>query len=414
MKKLTLVLSIMIALVGLNANAAIYIVGDGPLGGWTYNGGNEMFDQGNGNYTYSMTIAEDAASATVYFVFADGQGTDWSDFNDNFRIGPDSGNQEVTAGTWINTQRAYGDHGAYFFQGTKGQTYTISFDASNNQFKVDGYVEPIVIAVRGDVDGDNNVNISDVTALTDLLLKNQTAPATADCNLDGSVGIGDVTALIDYLLKGSWPVPEMVYTIAGVESVFGSNWDPTDENNNMVKGADGVYTWSKTGVALTDNFEFKVVGNHDWSVYEWPMGMNNNYVAEVAEEGMYDIVITFDPEAEEADRITCTMTKTGNIEHVYTVVGTYNLFGEDWDPYFEPNNMVKGDDGIYRLTKEGWFQEGTEIFFKVVQDHSYTHSWPAENFQIGVYKTGAFSYEIVFNPYNNDEDKVHVIITEIF
>ena len=35
MKRLTLILSIMIALVGMNANAAIYIVGDGPLGGWT-------------------------------------------------------------------------------------------------------------------------------------------------------------------------------------------------------------------------------------------------------------------------------------------------------------------------------------------------------------------------------------------
>ncbi len=76
--------------------------------------------------------------------------------------------------------------------------------------------------------------------------------------------------------------------------------------------------------------------------------------------------------------------------------------------------MVKGDDGIYRLNKAGWFQEGTDIRFKVVEDHDWAHSWPAEDFAIGVYKTGAFNFEIVFNPYNNDEDKVHVVITEIF
>ena len=62
-------------------------------------------------------------------------------------------------------------------------------------------------ALRGDVNGDGNVNISDVTTLIDYLLSgnaigvNQTA---ADCNQDSLVNISDVTALIDYLLSGSW------------------------------------------------------------------------------------------------------------------------------------------------------------------------------------------------------------------
>ena len=43
-----------------------------------------------------------------------------------------------------------------------------------------------------------------------------------------------------------------------------------------------------------------------------------------------------------------------------------------------------------------------------------TVTWPVEDFPIGVYKTGAFNFEIVFNPFNNDEDKVHVVITEVF
>ena len=59
-------------------------------------------------------------------------------------------------------------------------------------------------AIRGDVNGDSSVNISDVTALIDILLSGETAPQSADCNQDGSINISDVTALIDYLLSGSW------------------------------------------------------------------------------------------------------------------------------------------------------------------------------------------------------------------
>ena len=58
---------------------------------------------------------------------------------------------------------------------------------------------------RGDVNGDGNVTISDVTALIDLLLGGGTInnPA-ADCNGDSNVTISDVTALIDFLLGGTW------------------------------------------------------------------------------------------------------------------------------------------------------------------------------------------------------------------
>ncbi len=390
----------MISLIAFNANAAIYIVGQDPFGDWQPDAGVEMTYE-NGIYTYKATL-----SGNVWFVFGTQLDADWDVFNANYRIGPINGDMTVVAGVEYNTQMAAGNNGAYCLKGT-GDEYTITFDETNMKFKIEG-------GTRGDVDGDSNVNISDATALINILLENQAAPTAADCDHDGKVNISDVTCLINFLLSGTWPAHEMVFTVAGAESVFGSNWDPTDNNNNMVKGDDGIYHLTKTGVALTENFEFKVVGDHNWSIYEWPIGEGNNYVATVAEEGIYTIDITFDPEAEEANRITCTLTKTGDIEHVYTVVGTPNLFEADWDPYYPGNEMVKGADGIYRLNKAGWFQEGTDIRFKVVQDHSYTHSWPAEDFSIGVYKTGAFNYEIVFNPYNNDEDKVHVVITEVF
>ena len=61
--------------------------------------------------------------------------------------------------------------------------------------------------IKGDVDGDGNVNIADVTALIDYLLSGNVSGinvSAADCNLDGKVNISDVTSLIDYLLSGTW------------------------------------------------------------------------------------------------------------------------------------------------------------------------------------------------------------------
>ena len=66
---------------------------------------------------------------------------------------------------------------------------------------------PKQTALRGDVNGDSSVNISDVTTLIDYLLSgnaNGVNLTAADCNQDSSVNISDVTTLIDYLLSGTW------------------------------------------------------------------------------------------------------------------------------------------------------------------------------------------------------------------
>ncbi len=62
-------------------------------------------------------------------------------------------------------------------------------------------------AMRGDIDGDNLVNINDVTALISYLLSNDATginPQATDCDGDGKSNINDVTALISYLLSKSW------------------------------------------------------------------------------------------------------------------------------------------------------------------------------------------------------------------
>ncbi len=61
-------------------------------------------------------------------------------------------------------------------------------------------------SLRGDVNGDGNVNVADVTALISLVLEGNATAAShpaADVNEDGVVNIGDVTTLISLVLSNN-------------------------------------------------------------------------------------------------------------------------------------------------------------------------------------------------------------------
>ena len=132
-KTFTLLLTLAVALMSLQASAAMYIVGGAPFGGWKPAHGVAMNAQADGTYQYTATISGD-----VYFVFADGlvaSDDDWSTFNSSYRYGPSAGDQEVpTNGSWTSTQKA-GDHGAYYFTGD-GSSYVFTFDTTSKRFKI--------------------------------------------------------------------------------------------------------------------------------------------------------------------------------------------------------------------------------------------------------------------------------------
>ena len=56
--------------------------------------------------------------------------------------------------------------------------------------------------IPGDVNGDNTLSITDVTALINLLLEGDYMNDAADANGDGTISITDVTTLINRLLSG--------------------------------------------------------------------------------------------------------------------------------------------------------------------------------------------------------------------
>ena len=62
-------------------------------------------------------------------------------------------------------------------------------------------------ALRGDVNGDGEIGISDVNAVIDMILTSNTG-AAGDVDGDGEVGISDVNAVIDLILNGAEPVDD--------------------------------------------------------------------------------------------------------------------------------------------------------------------------------------------------------------
>lgn len=124
------------------------------------------------------------------------------------------------AGMFVSTNES--NYLVRFFNEASGASsdfMTVRYDYQNNQFRIINYssdnqqrvwlyklvpeepVEPEVLP--GDVNGDGEVNIKDVSALIDYLLTGDTEGvnlANADMSQDHEVSIKDVSALIDFLL----------------------------------------------------------------------------------------------------------------------------------------------------------------------------------------------------------------------
>ena len=132
----------------MTAAGTVYINGDGALGSFAYAPDKAMTYTDNGIYTYTATVTD--PFEYINFVFASGQGEDWTDFNNHYRIGPSNGSQNYVINSgYTATQMAGGDNGSYRVRAAAG-TVTFYFDALNMQFKVEGTEAPVTYYVVGD------------------------------------------------------------------------------------------------------------------------------------------------------------------------------------------------------------------------------------------------------------------------
>ena len=133
-----------------------YVTGDNGLGlgGFTCVPTLELTDaDGDGIFTYTTTATADG---TYSFVFANGKGansSDWSNFNDNYRIGPTNGNTQIAINApFQQTQLSGGDHGAYQITVAAGPV-TFYINHSDMTFRIEA--TELTIPVNYYVKGDN-------------------------------------------------------------------------------------------------------------------------------------------------------------------------------------------------------------------------------------------------------------------
>ena len=178
--------------------AKVYMLG-GDDQGWDPTKGTE-FTYDAENDVYTATITFPAENNYFGFTTALAENNDdggWA-YIEPFRFGAVSegdywytGEEDFISLTWDE----------YHAIRIAGGEYNMTVDLNDMKLFIEK-VQPDFI--RGDVDGDTSVTISDVTALIDILLSGAEAPAAADCDGDTNVSISDVTALIDFLLSGNW------------------------------------------------------------------------------------------------------------------------------------------------------------------------------------------------------------------
>ena len=86
------------------------------------------------------------------------------------------------------------------------------------------------------------------------------------------------------------------WTIAGANDLLGSNWDVSDENNDMTQQDANVWTLTKTVTLVADvEYAYKVVKDHSWDVnYGKDRAANgSNVILTVGESGNYEVTFTF-------------------------------------------------------------------------------------------------------------------------
>ncbi len=124
-KTITLSIVALLAMIGLKAQAAMYLVGDG-FNGWTTTGNVEMTDDGDGMYSWSGNLV----AGSSFALFRDTE--DWGS-----QRGPAAGDGSAPTGDWEDTQAM----GAWTLTASGG--YVIQYNYNTDQAKIVLTEEPI-------------------------------------------------------------------------------------------------------------------------------------------------------------------------------------------------------------------------------------------------------------------------------
>ncbi len=338
MKKVFTTLVLLLACTAMSF-ADYYVVGD--LTSWTYTPSTSITKmallEGTTN-TYYADYTPGAGDKN--FCIAIGDGTDWGDFNGNYRYSSEAPGQNVSDGCYSVTLGENGERNLYI-NADGSTTYRIML-----------------------IEGDNDAKTLTVT----------------------KVGL-------EYVVAGS-------FTPDGGEeeaNFFGTAWSPTKAENALTLQNDGTYVKTFTNVTLSKGTITYKITNSDWSSQT-----STNQTIEIPTSGKYDITFTFyinningpvytcEPAA--MSTYTATFTNGAGWAHVYAYTWSGEKGSEvkqlgDW-----PGTEITKSAGIYSVSfeasvapeyiifnngKNGAAKEQTaDLAFVNNETYSYTISLP--------------------------------------
>ena len=136
------------------------------------------------------------------------------------------------------------------------------------------------------------------------------------------------------------------YTVVGAAELLGESWDLNASENNMTEIDPGVYRLKKQFIVLEagKDYQYKVVGNHDYAAYQIPNAMENNILT-VAQNGEYHVTFILDRNANPN-----TLTHEVIASSAAICSDKYYEFWETTDYSYEWNGEIYTKSGIYTQT----------------------------------------------------------------
>ena len=133
----------------------------------------------------------------------------------------------------------------------------------------ENFADHIIISrasgIKGDVNGDGEVNIADVNAVIDVILGSG-SNTFADVNKDGEINIADVNVIIDIILGGGTPQDNHEYVDMGLPS--GTLWATMNIGANTPEEYGSYFAWGET----------ETKDNYNWSNNKWLNLIDGTYI----------------------------------------------------------------------------------------------------------------------------------------
>ena len=188
------------------------------------------------------------------------------------------------------------------------------------------------------------------------------------------------------------------FTIAGDDTtIFGTDWDPSNTDNDMVKQDDGTFLKNYT-ITSSVNIQFKVAQDHAWT-NSWgdANSLSGNYEYSIPHAGT--LHISFDPATGDIDAWMDDIR--------YTIAGGFN----GWDVTADP--MIKQADGTYKCEVSVPAGMSTSFEYKAVLGETTWIGDPSNggnNYAISLGDLGAtvliFTYTPATNTLTAEEQQV--------